>query len=257
MIPADLEAAIERAVQVPVLLIASDYDGTLAELVDHPDDAVPHPTAMVALRALAALANTHVAVVTGRGRRDVMRVAQLPPELIVVGSHGTEFDDGVIRGLDDTAGQLLAVLTSEVDALAATTPGARVEHKPASVALHYRSVEAELVHDLVEHVLIGPAARDGVHVKLGKRVIELAVVDGHKGTAVEHLRCAHHADAVVFLGDDATDEDAFTDLRGADIGVKVGHGSTVAGHRVNGPLAVGHVLALLAERRRSATTTGH
>jgi trehalose-phosphatase len=249
MIGPDLAAAIEVAASAPVLLVASDYDGTLADLVDHPADAVPQPTAMVALRALVALPRTHVAVVTGRGRRDVMHVAHLPPEIVVVGSHGTEFDDGVIRGLDHAAGQLLALLAREVDTIASTTPGARVEHKPASVALHYRSVEAELVHDLVEQVLTGPAAHEGVHVKLGKRVIELAVVDGHKGTAVEHLRCTYAADVVVFIGDDATDEDAFTGLRSTDIGVKVGHGTTVAGHRVNGPVAVGHVLALLAERR--------
>jgi len=249
MIGPELDAALDVVAAVPVLLVASDYDGTLADLVEDPDDAAPQPTAMVALRALAALPDTHVAVVTGRGRRDVICVGRLPAEITVIGSHGTEYVDGVIDGLDDEAGHLLALLSAQVDQIASATPGARVEHQPASVALHYRTVEAEFVHDLVDRVLTGPAAHDGVHVKLGKRVIELAVVDGHKGTAVEHLRSLHGADAVVFLGDDATDEDAFTGLGGTDVGVKVGHGTTVAGHRVNGPVAVGHVLALLAERR--------
>jgi trehalose-phosphatase len=249
MIAPELSAAIDAVAAASVLLVASDYDGTLAELVDHPDEATPHPTAMVALRALAALPRTQVAVITGRGRRDVTRVAHLPPEIVVVGSHGTEFSDGVIRGLDERAARLLRALGDDLDRIAAATPGARVEHKPASAALHYRTVDAELVHDLVEQVLTGPAARDGVHVKLGKRVIELAVVDGHKGTAVEHLRAELGADAVVFIGDDVTDEDAFTELHGLDLGVKVGHGATIAGHRVNGPAAVGHVLAQLAERR--------
>lgn len=250
MIPAELESAIAEIAATPVLLVASDYDGTLAELVADPDAAHPHPTAMVALRALALLPHTHVAVITGRGRRDVARVAHLPDEVVVVGSHGTEFTDGVVGGLDDEARELLHVIGHELDRIGDDTPGTRVEHKPASVALHYRSVEAELVHDLVDQVLTGPAARNGVHVKLGKRVIELAVVDAHKGSAVEVLRARCAATAVVFLGDDATDEDAFAGLVDHDVGVKVGHGTTLAGHRVSGPVAVAHVLALLAEQRR-------
>lgn len=96
---AELRAAVGRVARVPQLLVACDYDGTLAPIVDDPTRAEPLPEAVAAIRALATLPQTTVAVVSGRALRDLATLSRLPGEVHLVGSHGSEFDLGFIRRL--------------------------------------------------------------------------------------------------------------------------------------------------------------
>ena len=59
-------------------------------------------------------------------------------------------------------------------------------------------------------------------------MLEFAVISTDKGEAVDILRDQHDASAVVFFGDDVTDEKAFRRMRDGDVGVKVGPGDTLA-----------------------------
>jgi trehalose 6-phosphate phosphatase len=76
-------------------------------------------------------------------------------------------------------------------------------------------------------------------------VVEAAVVQTGKGAALQRLRVAYAAAAVLYVGDDVTDEDAFAVLRPGDVGVKVGAGDTLATYRVADPVAVRDLLQLL------------
>ena len=58
-------------------------------------------------------------------------------------------------------------------------------------------------------------------------MLEFAVISTDKGEAVDVLREQTDATAVVFFGDDVTDEKAFRRMRDADVGVKVGPGETL------------------------------
>ncbi len=98
-------------------------------------------------------------------------------------------------------------------------------------------------------MLDGPARLEGVYTKHGKKVVELGVVATSKGSALETMRHRCGASAVIYLGDDRTDEDAFATLAGPDIGIKVGSGETCAAYRVDGPGEVAQVLARLSELR--------
>jgi trehalose-phosphatase len=247
---AELIGAVDALATSGRLLVASDYDGTLAPLVDDPSLAVPHPPAIDALRSLASLPDTYVALVSGRSLADLRRLSGLTGTAALVGSHGSEYETGSIEGLDDTAAHLLDELVVLLEAVADDVVGARVERKPASVAFHTREVAAVVVADAVDRVLAAAGARPGVSVKHGKDVVELTVVDTDKGSALRRLRRSIGADAVLFVGDDLTDEDAFTSLRDSDVGVKVGPGPTMAGHRVADVEAVALLLRTLAERRR-------
>ena len=125
-----------------------------------------------------------------------------------------------------------------------------VEHKPAGAALHYRQASGDDAAQALAAVREGPALLPGVHAREGKCVIELAVVKADKGYALDALRHQVGATAAVFVGDDVTDEDAFSRLTGPDLGIKVGAGPSFAELRVEGPDDVARLLAHLVEGRR-------
>ena len=60
-LPVELRRALSAIARTPRLLVASDYDGTLAPIVSDPQKAFPHPESVRALRALAGLTATIVA----------------------------------------------------------------------------------------------------------------------------------------------------------------------------------------------------
>lgn len=245
----ELDQALDRVAAVPVLLIASDYDGTIAPIVADPPRARPHRESIVALRALAAMPQTHVAIISGRALEELARLTGLPEDIHLVGSHGSEFDPDFAESLSPHAARLRRHLIDELTTVAAHGSGFTIEEKPASVAFHYRNADDEAADEAVRAVLEGPGAIEGVYTKHGKKVVELGVVSTSKGNALETIRHRCGASAVVFFGDDATDEDAFVTLAGPDLGVKVGEGETSAGHHVEGPRQVAQVLARLSELR--------
>lgn len=244
-----LDDALHELARVPMLLVASDYDGTIAPIVDDPTQAKPNREAIVALRALAELPHTNVAMISGRSLADLAELSGDPDGIHLVGSHGSEFDLGFAELLSPEARRVHGEISEAMHRIAADHPGCFVEVKPASVALHYRNAEPEIGRAALERAERELLPRDGVFLKRGKMVLELAVVSTHKGDALETLRKRFGASAVLFIGDDTTDEDAFATLCGPDVGVKVGEGETSARFRVSDTTEVARVLALLSRRR--------
>jgi len=253
-----VRSRLQEIGRTPTLLVATDYDGVLAPIVENPSQAYPNRESVAALRSLATMPDTHVAVVSGRSLRDLAALSRLPVEIHLVGSHGSEYDAGFVDDLTPEQVELRAVVTKEFEAAAASGgPGYIIEKKPASVAFHYRNADPEEAKGIVDRLLSGPAKRPGTQLKLGKMVVEVAVVDTNKGNAVEALRREVSADAVIFLGDDVTDEDAFQTLRGPDLGIKIGDGDTLADVRLASTDDAARTLALLAEQRRSWLQGSH
>jgi trehalose 6-phosphate phosphatase len=226
-LPDGLDAALRSLAGRRPILVASDYDGVLARLRDDPSDAVPEAGVAEVLSRLAAVDGVTVALVSGRGVADLQTTSGLSGPFRWVGSHGAEFDGpltGELAGRrDDLAGRL-APLVAAVD-------GARLEVKPASVAVHVRQVAdraaaAALLADARSQ------ADSSLTLKPGKDVLELAVTDADKGSALRRLAGELGAVATLYLGDDLTDEDAFRVLGADDVTVKIGDGETVANHRV-------------------------
>ncbi|MBM7771499.1 trehalose-phosphatase [Actinokineospora baliensis] len=250
-LPAELRRAIVQIARTPRLLVACDYDGTLAPIVENPENARPHTESVGALRSLAGLHETTAAVISGRALRDLATLSRLPAEVHLVGSHGSEFDVGFVHALDAEARDLHRRIEAELEKLTEGADGVHLEVKPASIAVHVRRAPAEVAEDVLGKVRSGPCTWTGVQVTEGKAVIELAVVQTDKGHALDVLRHQAGATAAVFVGDDVTDEKAFSRLQGPDLGVKVGEGETLAGYRIDDPVSVATMLALLLEERRN------
>ncbi len=247
----DLIARVRELARTPVLLVACDYDGTLAPIVDNPDEARPIRESVAALRQLASTPDTHVAIISGRALRDLAALSRLPEEIRLVGSHGTEFHFEFSDQLSPEQQEKRNQIIQELNELARQDHGFIIEPKPAGAAFHYRMADPAIAASTVQTLLSGLAKRPGIHLTVGKLVLEFSVLDLSKGDALERIRTDVSASAVIYAGDDATDEDAFAQLRGPDLSLKVGTGITLATARVSGPHAASQVLALLAERRRA------
>lgn len=226
------------------LLVCLDFDGTLAELDPDPYAVRLHPGAEDAIRRLAALPGTEVAVLTGRHLAGIRRV--LPPDLpaTLVGSHGAEPGPE----LSPADQRYLERIERELRAIAA--PPAYVEVKPYQRVLHVAPVE-----DAEQARAILDAARrlDARTVTEGKNVLEFTAVDITKGTwLAEHKRAF---DATVFAGDDDTDETALAVLGPGDLGIKVGDKPSAAALRLADVDAMADFLTQLADERQAWSAT--
>src|SRR4029077_21483 len=165
-------------------------------------------------------------------------------------SHGSEFDLGFATSLPVAAKERLATVLAALMSIADRTPGAWVETKPASAALHVRTSSDEDAARAIKEALDGPGRVKGITAREGKRVAELSVVGTDKGRALTQLRHNVAAGAVLFVGDDVTDEDAFRTLAGPDVGVKVGDGATLAAYHVASPTDAAVLLAKVCDLRQ-------
>jgi trehalose 6-phosphate phosphatase len=253
------DAALAPLATASPLLLLFDIDGTLAPIAPRPQDAAVPDTARRALARLAALAGVRVGLVTGRSADDGARLVHVPG-LWVIGNHGVEtVDPDGTRHIDPAALEFAEPLARAADALAplvAATPGTLLEDKRWSLSLHYRLAPAAgpRLRAAADHV----AGREGLRVGEGRAVLELRIpAEVDKGTAVvtlaRRLGAGVPGSAVLFAGDDRTDEDAFRRLAALPNAVTVRVGAPeVATHarwRVDAPADVHAVLETLLALR--------
>ena len=251
-----LDAALSALARCPEVLVALDFDGVLAPIVLDPDDARPLPRSRDAVHALAALPGVHVALVSGRTLDDLRRLADPPTSASLVGSHGAQVADesgrdvGAAACLDDATRDLLARVSAGLHAIADRYEGAYVEDKPAGAVFHTRRMtDRAAAEGAAREAADGPGAWPAVRRTLGKEVVDLSVVDVDKGVALQRLRESLGDVAVLYAGDDVTDEHAFAVLGADDVTVKVGDGDTAATHRVGAPEDVAALLERLVALR--------
>ncbi|WP_058234272.1 bifunctional alpha,alpha-trehalose-phosphate synthase (UDP-forming)/trehalose-phosphatase [Devriesea agamarum] len=257
----DLSRATQAFITVPRLLIASDFDGVLAPLMNDRHAAKPLAGSMGSLRALSELPGVNVALVSGRSLADLEQLAQMPSSVTLIGSHGGEVGplspqmDADVLDMGSTIMTeerelLLRSITRTLQVIATHHPGAEVEVKPTSAVLHTRNCRGRGSANATEEALTYARSLPNAHVTPGKEVVEFAVVHTSKGMALESLRRACAADAVLYLGDDVTDEYAFGVLHAGDLGIKVGDGDTAASFRLPDPETVQEYLGQLLRMRR-------
>lgn len=231
----------------PHLLVACDFDGTLAPIVEDPEVARALPEAAQALNALADLPGTSIALVSGRSLGNLSRVAAVIDRAIMVGSHGAEF---ATHEVEVRRMRIRESLSSIGERLARSDATFRLEDKPFGVAVHFRAADERTWEACRLHIEAAFAGLDAVTIRSGKAVVEASVLDVTKGFAIDELRRICGATGVFFAGDDVTDEDAFRALGRADVGVKVGDGPTIARFAVASPAALVSVLSHLHDERR-------
>jgi len=245
-------AALARDTTRRPLLVALDFDGTLAPLVDDPDDSRMVPRAVEALALIAEVPDVALALVSGRSVVDLHRRAGAPVGTVLIGSHGGErgrvgpygLDLDPIQ-LDPAQSDLLTRIGAGLATAARGRDGVWVQHKPAAAVLHTRMAGTADAEAATAQAL-ALATSLGVDALHGKDVVEIAVLGATKGHALVTLRRELGAAVVLYAGDDTTDEHAFAELAATDVSIKVGAGQTVAQLRVDDPRSFCEELATFA-----------
>jgi trehalose-phosphatase len=234
------------------LLVALDFDGTLSHLVDNPDDARMTVGAREALESLTGTPDVTIAIVSGRGAKNLSDVSSPEPSWWIVGSHGMEVippGHPVDDGFGEDFRRDRAALWDAFGAVAKQFPGTWVENKTFGAALHTRGVAA--VVEAAAHEALRPVIRGftgDLTTRTGHGILEASLGSRTKGDGIVAVKTAVTPSLTVFIGDDVTDEDGFQVLETHDIGIKVGSGETRASHRLKGPDDVAEFLENLARQ---------
>ncbi|MFP4589517.1 MAG: trehalose-phosphatase [Candidatus Bipolaricaulota bacterium] len=230
------------------ILLCSDYDGTLVGFTSSPEQTRTPEDVIELLQKAKSRQTLEVAVVSGRSLAELEKL--LPIEgITLAGSHGVEikFADGSTyrwekaKAVETQIEKIRDLLQADFS----NWKGILIEDKKISVALHYRQFdgspcEVKNHFEAVVENQVGPK----LEVLEGSKLLEIRPRGWDKGKAVEHLRERIGRDtAVIYLGDDTTDEDAFEALHSQQdcfsilIGEK-GVKETHAGFRLRSPRQV-------------------
>ncbi|MCW2982213.1 MAG: Trehalose 6-phosphate phosphatase [Solirubrobacterales bacterium] len=196
--------------------ILTDFDGTLAPIVEHTEDAsLPDGARDLLVRLTERYAL--VGAISGRRTADVRALIGLDT-IAYAGNHGLELmmpgdrevsPDPSLAGREGDAAEFVAT----VEAGRLDEAGLRIEDKGPIQAIHWRGVADEAAAEAAARVIAVDAGRAGLEPRWGRKVLELRPVGGGgKDAAVASLLASDGLDRVVYAGDDRTDVDAFRRL---------------------------------------------
>lgn len=230
------------------VLLFCDFDGTLAPIVEDRDKALMPAETRSALLALASRHDVKLAIISGRALADIVQRVGIR-DVVYAGNHGLEISGGSLSFQEPIACRLRPLMHAVAEELASSLgpiTGASVEDKGLTISVHYRRVEEAAhteVHRRVRDVLA--AVGDRVRLASGRRVLEIRPpTDWHKGAAVSFIRdqIGWPDPVAVYIGDDRTDEDAFSALPDG-ITVRVGEPQpTAAAYHLRDPHEVEQLL---------------
>ena len=210
-----------------------DFDGTLVDIASQPDAVRVEDGVVPALQSLHHCLQGALAIITGRTLADIDHYLA-PLRLNVASEHGAQHRHlsatGVARSVSSPD---LRATEQRLKAALLQYPGLLLETKTAGLALHYRHAPAL---ESICSKLMDDIARDmpGMEILRGKCVLELKPAGPNKGRAVQEFMQlpAFKGRTPIFVGDDVTDEAAFVAVQQlGGVGIKVGHGTSVAAMR--------------------------
>ncbi len=211
------EVAADLSAAMPAVLVALDFDGTLAPLQPDPDASRPVETTIDVLTALAAR-GAQIAVVTGRDAGTAVRLGGFDavPGIVVTGLYGLEhWTDGELSTPDTPAAMVrLAAQLPDVLRRHGADPAVWIEDKRLSLVVHGRkAADPEGVLDPLRDPVAELAAELDLDVHPGNGVIEVRLRGFDKAGVLRRLVAERDYRGVLFGGDDLGDVPAFEEIR--------------------------------------------
>lgn len=234
-----------------IIILFTDFDGTLVDLASTPDKVRVSKKVIDALSGLAKKRWARVAVVTGRSLENMKHKLPLK-NIIFAGNHGLEIElcgEAVIRKAEDYKHEIDEV-ERNLKKLLHAIPGILIENKGVTLSLHFRMVnkkDMEILKEKTDNFFKYYLKHASLKVTHGKKVIELRPKIGwDKGKAVSFIinkikKRAKEEVFPVYIGDDLTDEPAFKAVNAAGgISIFVGKAGqeTPACYRISSPSKV-------------------
>lgn len=223
----------EKTIKASHLLLFMDYDGTLAPIVDHPEEAILSPQMRKMLESLSGVNRINTAIVTGRSLEQVKAFVGLP-NLIYVGSHGLEIEGFDIKYTHPGALEMKPMMKDIAGRLKnafADVPGIVVEEKNFTVSIHYRHVkEADLEKNRLRllNIIYPYLEKSQIILSHAIKVWELKpAVEWNKASAMlwlsGHLSASipYRSLVSMYIGDDEPDEVCFKIMRHGGFGVRI------------------------------------
>lgn len=227
-------------------LLAFDFDGTLAPIVERSADAQLGPQTRALLRAAAQL--FPCAVISGRAREDLGRRLHQVPALMLAGNHGAEREPDPPPPIVRTRVRAWAAALGD----ALDEDGIEIEDKGFTLAVHYR--RARNPEDVRRRILRLASLLPGARVFGGPAVVNLAPIGAPtKADAIDAFAARFPPAPLLFAGDDETDEDAFR-CPLVTYPIRVGRSEdTAARYCLDGQQNIDRLLwALVSERVRAS-----
>jgi trehalose 6-phosphate phosphatase len=197
--------------------VLTDVDGTLAPIVERPEQAAVPQRASELLEALSARFGL-VGCISGRQALEARRLVAVDG-IAYAGNHGLELLlpgeqaprlDPALAGQERGAAEFAAAL----DPAELTSVGLRLEDKGPIQSLHWRGAIDERGAEAHAHEVAAAAGRAKLEPHWGRKVLELRPVGGGgKDAAIAALLATGGVSAAIYAGDDRTDLDAFRRLR--------------------------------------------
>lgn len=240
---ADENLAILKDFARQRVLLAFDFDGTLAPIVRNPSAAAMRARTTTLFARLAK--HYPCVVISGRSRADVSaKVANIPLRA-VIGNHGMEPS----RNLRD-ARRLATLWHTQLASSLPKIPGVIIEDKEVSLAIHYRQARSRAA--VRRLVLIAAADLHDARIVEGKMVVNVLPADApDKGTALVNLCKRWRCESAIYLGDDENDEDVFAlASQGRLLGIRIGRSRrSQAAYFLPSQSAIDTLLSLLIDSR--------
>lgn len=217
------ERFIEAFVEDPgSALLALDFDGTLAPIVDDPEDSRMHEESAAALAALGPKV-ARMAIVTGRGVEAVRRLGRLDSRggldsLVVLGQYGVErWDAATGEARQPEVASAIADAWHELETIVADlgksgvdTDGLYLEDKQRAIGVHTRRTkDPQGLLELLSEPVRLLAERHGLQLEPGRFVLEIRASSQDKGDALRELVAETAPSLVAMVGDDLGDIPAF------------------------------------------------
>lgn len=217
-----------------------DYDGSLREFVDSPEDAVPSDELLEIFRLFDQREDLDVYIVSGRDQRFLEKHFGTF-KVTLVAEHGFFYKkpgkdwETMVGDIDLSWKETIARIFQYYSM---STPSTKVEEKHSALVWHYRQADPEfgewkaanLIGELTETISNLPVA-----IHQGQKIVEVSSQHVSKGMAVARFMNENKYDLMLCAGDDRTDETMlyFDDVN--VITVKVGDKDTDAAYRVSSP----------------------
>ena len=244
----------ERVRDAGFLSLFLDFDGTLTPIVADPAEARLDPRVRGTLQSQAVRDDTLLAFVSGRALDDLRPRVGIE-RAVYAGNHGLEITGRNVAFVEPSALAKRELLNQIVDQLTAALrhiPGALVENKNLTASVHYRRAarHAAAITEIVQAALAPHVSF--FRLNRGKMVLEIVPLTScDKGSAVSWINAQLGMAGApsIYIGDDRTDEDAFSHLRG-EITIQVGRNKkTSARYFVADPTEVHSFLEWLSDNR--------